>query len=72
MIVSRDGQYMMLGGNSGVVEVWRVHDLSVLYAFPICEQPIKSLTLSYCQRYLFTSLVYYIVWLYNKENNLQS
>lgn len=47
MILSRDGQYMMLGGNSGIVEVWRSHDLTLLYTYPPCDSSIRSLALTH-------------------------
>ncbi|CAC5374330.1 Neurobeachin-like protein 2,WD repeat and FYVE domain-containing protein 3,Lipopolysaccharide-responsive and beige-like anchor protein,Protein FAN,BEACH domain-containing protein C2,Neurobeachin-like protein 1,BEACH domain-containing protein lvsE,Beige protein homolog 1,BEACH domain-containing protein lvsD,WD repeat-and FYVE domain-containing protein 4,BEACH domain-containing protein lvsB,BEACH domain-containing protein B,BEACH domain-containing protein C1,BEACH domain-containing protein lvsC,BEACH domain- len=47
IILSRDGQYIMLGGNSGVVEVWRSHDLNLLYTYPPCDSSILSLALTH-------------------------
>ena len=45
--LSRDGQYMMMGGASGVVEVWRTHDLTLLYTYPQCDSAICSICLSH-------------------------
>ena len=45
--LSRDGQYVMVGGDSGVVEVWRAHDLQLLYSYPACDSSICSLALSH-------------------------
>ena len=47
VILSRDGQYMMMGGSSGVVEVWRSHDLTLLYTYPPCDSSICSLALTH-------------------------
>ena len=52
MIMSRDGQYLMLGGDHGIVEVWRTHDLNVLYTYPTCDSSVRSLALSHDQRYV--------------------
>lgn len=48
--MSRDGQYLILGGDNGVVEVWRTHDLSVVYTYPACDSSVRSLALSFDQR----------------------
>ena len=53
MILSRDGQYMMMGGASGVVEVWRSHDLTLLYTYPPCDSVIKSLALTHDHKYVY-------------------
>ncbi|CAL1540736.1 unnamed protein product, partial [Lymnaea stagnalis] len=50
LILSRDGQYMILGGNAGVVEVWRAHDFSHLYAYPVCDSSLRSLALTHDHR----------------------
>ncbi|XP_052674845.1 neurobeachin-like isoform X3 [Crassostrea angulata] len=56
MILSRDGQYMMLGGDSGIVEVWRSHDLTLLYTYPPCDSSIKSLALTHDHKFLLAGL----------------
>lgn len=50
MIMSRDGQYLMMAGDNGIVEVWRTHDLNVLYTYPTCDSSVRSLALSHDQR----------------------
>ena len=50
MILSRDGEYMMTGGDRGVVEVWRTFSLSPLYAYPACDSSVRSLVLSHDQK----------------------
>jgi len=47
MTMSRDGQYLMLGGDNGMVEVWRSHDLTQLYTYPQCDSSICSLALTH-------------------------
>lgn len=56
IILSRDGQYIMLGGNSGVVEVWRAHDLNLLYTYPPCDSSILSLALTHDHKFLLAGL----------------
>ncbi|CAL4092304.1 unnamed protein product, partial [Meganyctiphanes norvegica] len=56
VILSRDGEYMMTGGDKGIVEVWRTFSLALLYAFPTCDSPIRSLALSHDQRFLMAGL----------------
>ena len=66
MLVSRDGEYIMTGGDKGIVEVntsqpaalcyinysqvWRTFNLALLYAFPACDSGIRSLALSHDQK----------------------
>ncbi|KAG1699369.1 Neurobeachin [Nymphon striatum] len=51
MTLSRDGEYMVTGGDKNVVEVWRTFNLTLLYAYPICDSKICSLTLTTDQKY---------------------
>lgn len=50
LTMSRDGQYLMTGGDNGAATVWRTHDLSVLYTYPTCDSSIRSLALAHDQR----------------------
>jgi hypothetical protein len=52
--LSRDGQYTIVGCENGGVQVFRTHDISHLYAFPMCDTGIKSLALSHDQRFVKT------------------
>ncbi|CAH1776878.1 unnamed protein product [Owenia fusiformis] len=54
--MSRDGQYLMMAGDNGIVEVWRTHDLNLLYTYPTCDTRIHSLALAHDQRYLLAGL----------------
>ncbi|KAH9492658.1 hypothetical protein Btru_024409 [Bulinus truncatus] len=56
LILSRDGQYMLLGGNGGVVEVWRAHNLEHLYTYPVCDSSIRSLALTHDHRFVIAGL----------------
>lgn len=51
MQLSRDGQYLLTGGDSGVVVVWQVSDLKQLFTYPGCDAGIRAMALSYDQRY---------------------
>ncbi|XP_036367591.1 neurobeachin isoform X5 [Octopus sinensis] len=53
MILSRGGEYLITGGESGVADVWRTHDLTLLYSYPKCDGSIHSLSLSHDERLLF-------------------
>lgn len=50
MQLSRDGQYLLTGGDHGVVVVWQVSDLKQLFAYPGCDAGIRAMALSYDQR----------------------
>lgn len=48
--LSRDGQYLLTGGDNGVVMVWQVSDLKQLFAYPGCDAGIRAMALSHDQR----------------------
>ena len=48
--MSRDGDYVMLAGDCGVIEVVSAATLAPLYAFPACDGQIRSLALTHDQR----------------------
>ena len=50
ILLSRDGEYLLTGGDRGIVEVWRTFNLALLYAFPACDSSIRSLALSHDQK----------------------
>ncbi|KAK6626033.1 hypothetical protein RUM43_006337 [Polyplax serrata] len=56
LLLSRDGEYLMTGGDKGIVEVWRTFSLALLYAFPACDAPVRSLALSHDQKFLLAGL----------------
>ncbi|XP_011299746.1 neurobeachin isoform X4 [Fopius arisanus] len=56
LLLSRDGEYLMTGGDKGIVEVWRTFNLALLYAFPTCEGSVRSLALSHDQKFLLAGL----------------
>ena len=50
VLLSRDGEYLMTGGDRGVVEVWRTFNLALLYAYPACDSGVRSLALTHDQK----------------------
>ncbi|XP_074039370.1 A kinase anchor protein rugose isoform X1 [Leptinotarsa decemlineata] len=56
LLLSRDGEYLMTGGDKGIVEVWRTFNLALLYAFPACDSSVRSLALSHDQKFLMAGL----------------
>ncbi|CAE1291618.1 Lipopolysaccharide-responsive and beige-like anchor protein,Neurobeachin [Acanthosepion pharaonis] len=56
MILSRGGEYLITGGDCGVADVWRTHDLTLLYSYPKCDGSIHSLSLSHDERLLLLGL----------------
>ncbi|XP_040571121.1 neurobeachin isoform X7 [Lepeophtheirus salmonis] len=56
ILLSRDGEYLITGGDRGIVEVWRTFNLALLYAFPACDTSVRSLTLSHDQKFLLGGL----------------
>ncbi|XP_048481207.1 neurobeachin isoform X5 [Plutella xylostella] len=56
LLLSRCGEYLVCGGDAGVVEVWRAFTLAPLYAFPAAGAPVCSLALSHDQKFLLAGL----------------
>lgn len=56
VVLSRCGEYLVCGGDAGVVEVWRAVTLAPLYAFPPAGAPVTGLALSHDQRFLLAGL----------------
>ncbi|XP_059821003.1 lipopolysaccharide-responsive and beige-like anchor protein [Hypanus sabinus] len=56
MLLSRDGQYLITGGDSGVVAVWQVWDLKQLMTYPGCDAGIRSMAMSHDQRVIITGM----------------
>ncbi|XP_074542545.1 lipopolysaccharide-responsive and beige-like anchor protein isoform X3 [Halichoeres trimaculatus] len=69
MLLSRDGQYLLTGGDGGVVSVWQVHDLKQLFTYPGCDAGIRSMAMSNDQRCIITGMASgSIVLFYNDFN----
>ncbi|XP_062964914.1 lipopolysaccharide-responsive and beige-like anchor protein isoform X5 [Cynocephalus volans] len=67
--LSRDGQYLLTGGDNGVVMVWQVSDLKQLFAYPGCDAGIRAMALSYDQRCIISGMASgSIVLFYNNFN----
>ncbi|ESN92414.1 hypothetical protein HELRODRAFT_181462 [Helobdella robusta] len=69
MIMNRDGQYLILSGDNGVVEVWRSYDLTVLYSYPKCDSSVRSLALSHDQKFLMAGLATGCLIVFNIDFN---
>ncbi|XP_056418795.1 lipopolysaccharide-responsive and beige-like anchor protein isoform X2 [Hyla sarda] len=69
ILMSRDGQYLLTGGDSGVVMIWQVCDLKHLFAYPGCDAGIRSMAMSFDQRCIMTGMASgSIVLFYNDFN----
>ncbi|CAN2388788.1 neurobeachin [Pristimantis euphronides] len=69
ILLSRDGQYLLTGGDTGVVMIWQVCDLKHLFAYPGCDAGIRSMAVSYDQRCIMTGMASgSIVLFYNDFN----
>ncbi|XP_036372416.1 lipopolysaccharide-responsive and beige-like anchor protein [Megalops cyprinoides] len=69
MLLSRDGQYLLAGGDGGVLSVWQVHDLKQLFTYPGCDAGIRSMAMSHDQRCVITGMASgSIVLFYNDFN----
>ncbi|XP_066242463.1 lipopolysaccharide-responsive and beige-like anchor protein isoform X4 [Saccopteryx leptura] len=67
--LSRDGQYLVTGGDNGVVMVWQVSDLKQLFAYPGCDAGVRAMALSYDQRCIISGMASgSIVLFYNDFN----
>ncbi|XP_037656516.1 neurobeachin isoform X3 [Choloepus didactylus] len=56
ILLSSDGQNLVTGGDSGVVEVWQACDFKQLYIYPGCDAGIRAMDLSHDQRTLITGM----------------
>ncbi|XP_050926223.1 LOW QUALITY PROTEIN: lipopolysaccharide-responsive and beige-like anchor protein [Lates calcarifer] len=69
MLLSRDGQYLLTGGDGGVLSVWQVHNLKQLFTYPGCDAGIRSMAMSHDQRCIITGMASgSIVLFYNDFN----
>nr|KAG5690779.1 hypothetical protein BaRGS_015306 [Batillaria attramentaria] len=67
--LSRDGQYLILSGDGGVVEVWRCHDFTLLYTYPQCDSSIRSLALTHDHKFLIAGLATGCILVFNIDFN---
>ncbi|XP_049328599.1 lipopolysaccharide-responsive and beige-like anchor protein isoform X4 [Astyanax mexicanus] len=69
MLLSKDGQYLLCGGDGGILSVWQVHDLKQLFSYPGCDAAIRSMAISNDQRCIITGMASgSIVLFYNDFN----
>lgn len=48
--MSQDGQYLIVGGEKGTVQIYRTHDLTLAYQYPTCDASIRSLAVTHDQK----------------------
>uniref|UniRef100_A0A673HLM7 Neurobeachin n=1 Tax=Sinocyclocheilus rhinocerous TaxID=307959 RepID=A0A673HLM7_9TELE len=69
MLLSKDGQYLLTGGDAGVLSIWQIHDLKQLFTYPGCDAGIRSMAMSHDQRCIITGMASgSIVLFYNDFN----
>nr|XP_009289519.1 lipopolysaccharide-responsive and beige-like anchor protein isoform X4 [Danio rerio] len=69
MLLSKDGQYLLCGGDAGVLNVWQIHDLKQLFTYPGCDAGIRSMAIAHDQRCIITGMASgSIVLFYNDFN----
>ncbi|XDV14954.1 hypothetical protein PO909_015117, partial [Leuciscus waleckii] len=69
MLLSKDGQYLLSGGDTGVLSLWQIHDLKQLFTYPGCDAGIRSMAMSHDQRCIITGMASgSIVLFYNDFN----
>ncbi|XP_033871254.3 lipopolysaccharide-responsive and beige-like anchor protein isoform X1 [Acipenser ruthenus] len=69
ILLSRDGQYLLSGGDGGVLTVWQIHNLKQLFTYPGCDAGIRSMAMSQDQRCIITGMASgSIVLFYNDFN----
>ncbi|TRY56478.1 hypothetical protein DNTS_026453, partial [Danionella cerebrum] len=69
MVLSKDGQYLLCGGDAGILSIWQVHDLKQLFTYPGCDAGIRSMAMSHDQRCIITGMASgSIVLFYNDFN----
>lgn len=51
MVLNVDGQYTVIGGDRGFVQIIRTHDLQPVYAYPQCDASIRTLAITHDQKY---------------------
>ncbi|XP_033105986.1 lipopolysaccharide-responsive and beige-like anchor protein [Anneissia japonica] len=51
-----EGDYFITGGEGKVVQVWRTHDLQLMYTFPLCDASILALDIAHGQRTIIAGM----------------
>ena len=49
--MNTDGQYTVIGGDRGFVQILRTYDLQPIYVYPQCDASIRSLAITHDQKY---------------------
>lgn len=50
MLSSSNSQYLVTGGDKGVVQVWNAWDFKHLYTYPQCDAGIRAIAISHDQK----------------------
>lgn len=50
LVLNGDGQFTVIGGDRGFVQIIRTHDLEPVYAYPQCDASIRSLAITHDQK----------------------
>ena len=50
LAVNKDGSFMLAGGFSRYLTVWRTHDLALIHTYPPCDGSIRALAISTDQK----------------------
>uniref|UniRef100_H2YT40 BEACH domain-containing protein n=1 Tax=Ciona savignyi TaxID=51511 RepID=H2YT40_CIOSA len=56
MLGSNNSQFLVTGGDKGVVQVWSAWDFNHLYTFPQCDAGIRAIALSHDQKTVITGM----------------
>lgn len=56
MKINTEGNFLIMGGQSGEVRVWDAFNLEPLRTFPQCDTSINDLALTHDQKYIITAM----------------
>ena len=56
LVTTRDGRFLFMGTDSGIVHIWQAETLTLLYTFPRCDSGVRSLAISHDQRFILSGM----------------
>nr|CAB3264214.1 neurobeachin [Phallusia mammillata] len=56
IVSSSNSQYLITGGDKGLLQIWRAWDFKHLYSFPLCDVGICSVALTHDQKTIVTGM----------------